>query len=418
MSNIFTRLKESLNYSITGVKPDTWMSPLQPIQPIAQEAKGRIFDYSMGYNIKTEPKQNEGVNYEQLRALSENCSVLATVIETRKDQIKRKKIGFRLKNNNSLIDKRCKELDLFFKRPDGEHTWSSWIGSLLNDLLILDAPTIYPVLSYGGKVLELRILDGSTIVKKIDANGRVPKGENDVAYQQRLKGMPAIDYTYDELILIHKNPRSHTVYGYSPVEQIINIVNIAIRRELNQLSFFVDGNTPNLIFRTPEKWNAETIQQYQTFFDEIITGQSKHRAIMVPSGVEPINTKPIDLKNDFDEWLARIICYAFNVDPKPFVKEMNRATSEVSKRTSEEDGILPIMQYIEELMNFIILKYFNYDDIEFYFHNDFELDPYKKAQTHDIYLKSNVLTINEVRKDIGLNPIEEKEKIDDGKILE
>ena len=64
------------------------------------------------------------------------------------------------------------------------------------------------------------------------------------AYQQVLKGMPAVDYTRDELIYLPRNPRTHKIYGYSPVEQIVMTVNIALRRALHQLQFYTEGNIP------------------------------------------------------------------------------------------------------------------------------------------------------------------------------
>jgi hypothetical protein len=34
------------------------------------------------------------------------------------------------------------------------------------------------------------------------------------------------------------------------------------------------------------------------------------------------------LKDDFDEWLARVICFAFSLPPTAFTKQVNRNTAE------------------------------------------------------------------------------------------
>jgi hypothetical protein len=34
------------------------------------------------------------------------------------------------------------------------------------------------------------------------------------------------------------------------------------------------------------------------------------------------------LKSEYDEWPARIICFAFSISPTAFVNMMNRATSD------------------------------------------------------------------------------------------
>lgn len=407
--NLFKRMGEAIKYSITGVKPDTWFSPQQPIQPIAQQAEGRQIDYPVGYNIQINPRPYEMHKFDELRLLADNCSILRTVIETKKDQIKSKKFTFKLKDDNKIKDNRCLELENFFKYPDKIHTFSEWIGAILEDLYVIDAPTVYPQLTNNNKPFSFHLVDGATITKKIDQFGRVPMGDNDVAYQQVLKGVPAVDYTYLELIQRPRNIRTNKIYGFSPVEQIITIINTAIRRELNQLSYFTEGNTPNLIYSTPPEWNADMIKKFQSYWDSITQNQSKSRSLFVPSGVEPFNTKPEPLKNEFDDWIARVICYAFSINPSAFIKDMNRATAETAKETATEEGLMPTMNWIKEFIDYIIFTYFKYDDIEFSWEVDEELDPKIKAEIHKIYLDTGVLKINEVRKEIGYQEIEEND---------
>jgi len=43
--SLFARLAEATRYAITGVKPDTWFGPQQPLAPQAPpQVKGRQFD--------------------------------------------------------------------------------------------------------------------------------------------------------------------------------------------------------------------------------------------------------------------------------------------------------------------------------------------------------------------------------------
>ena len=41
-----------------------------------------------------------------------------------------------------------------------------------------------------------------------------------------------------------------------------------------------------------------------------------------------IEARQPPLKDQYDEWLARVICYAFSVPASAFVTQVNRATSE------------------------------------------------------------------------------------------
>jgi len=51
----------------------------------------------------------------------------------------------------------------------------------------------------------------------------------------------------------------------------------------------------------------------------------------MPSDFKLIETRQPPLKDPYDEWLARVICYAFSVPVTPSVAQVNRATSETMR---------------------------------------------------------------------------------------
>jgi hypothetical protein len=81
----------------------------------------------------------------------------------------------------------------------------------------------------------------------------------DPAYQQIIKGMPAVDYHRDELLYKPRNPRPHKVYGFGPVEQVIITVNIALRRQVSQLQYYTEGNIPDMLASVPSSWSPTQI---------------------------------------------------------------------------------------------------------------------------------------------------------------
>ena len=86
--SVFARLGEAARYVITGVSPDTWFGPLQPLAPMAPpEVKGRQWDYPFGANLNYVPRSDDGVSFAELRALADALPLLRAVIEARKDQI-------------------------------------------------------------------------------------------------------------------------------------------------------------------------------------------------------------------------------------------------------------------------------------------------------------------------------------------
>lgn len=403
------RVVTGVRYAISGVPPEGWMSPQQPLQPIAQEAQGRMFDYQIGHNTRISSTK-DSVSFKELRSLADGYDLLRLVIETRKDQIEKLNWGFKYKDKDKENDKKIEELEAFFAFPDREHDHGTWLRAVLEDLFVLDAPTIYPRMNLGGKLYSLELMDGATINRLIDITGRTPIPP-DPAYQQILKGLNAVDYTSDELIYKPRNIRTHKLYGYSPVEQIIMTVNIALRRQITQLKYYSEGNIPEALASVPEAWSVAQLKEFQDYWDAIIEGNlaNKRKLKFIPHGVNYTPTKEPVLKDEFDEWLSRIVCFAFSISPQALTKMMNRATAETAQETAIEEGLAPVMNWVKNLHNYILVKYFGITDIEFAWKNEKEADPYVEAQINQIYVNSGIKTKNEVRGELGLEPLKEEE---------
>ena len=48
----------------------------------------------------------------------------------------------------------------------------------------------------------------------------------------------------------------------------------------------------------------------------------------MPADFKLTETRQSPLKDQYDEWLARVICYAFSVPASAFITQVNRATSQ------------------------------------------------------------------------------------------
>jgi hypothetical protein len=70
--SVFARLAQGARYAVTGVAPDTWFGPQQPLAPQAPaEVKGRQFDYAFGANLNYIPRSEGGISFAELRALAD-----------------------------------------------------------------------------------------------------------------------------------------------------------------------------------------------------------------------------------------------------------------------------------------------------------------------------------------------------------
>jgi hypothetical protein len=409
--------------------PEDWFSPLNPLSPIAPpEVAGRQFDIIPGYNLIQQPRAYEVVGFGLMRALADSYDVLRLVIETCKNQVARLKWTVRVtedyakKNKNVPAAKQAKidAANLFFKSPDKRLVWRDWIRVLLEDLFVIDAPTLLKRVTRGGKLDRLDYLAGDTIKPVIDDWGRTPEpytkdGELVIppAYQQVLKGFPAVNFSKDQIIYKPFNRRSNRVYGYSQTEMVIITVNIALRRQIFLLDYYTAGNIPEAILGAPDTWDANQIVMFQNWWDATLAGNlgARRRARFVPSGTGKgalwSKDPSSDNGNKLDEWLGRIICYAFNQSPQWLAQQMNRATADTAKESASEEGIEPIKDWVVDLCNGVIqdpVSPFADPDIEFAFVEEDDTDPQVQDEILVNDLKAGGMTLNQFLEKKGEDP--------------
>ena len=411
------RAAAGIRYAFTG--RDSWFGAGEPMQPVAPpEVKGRQFDYDPYINVNaTKPQQSDAITFDDLRQLADGYDVLRMVIEKRKDQlerldwtIQRRDLASTGVNEAQIKDRRVDEAISFFRNPDKQSSWSDWLRALLEDLFVIDAPTIYLRKTLGGGLYALELIDGATIKRVIDDTGRTPVAPAP-AYQQVLRGLPAVDYTADELIYRPRNRRTHRVYGFSPVEQILTTVNIALRRQSHQLSYYSAGSVPDALAGVPESWSVDDINRFQAYWDTLIAGESSERRKLrfIPGELSRNfkETKQPPLKDQYDEWLARVVCFCFSIEPTPFVAQVNRATAETSREQSLSDGVEPLKRWVKGIVDDVLNRYMNMADFEFVWSDETALSAKEQAEIFATYVGAGVLTVNEVRAELGRDPLPE-----------
>jgi len=404
--NVFARLAQVTRYVIAGITPDSWFGPQQPLSPQAPpDVKGRQFDYAFGANLNYIPRSEGGISFAELRALADSLPLLRAVIETRKDQIAAQNYTVRPRARSNLPESsaRIDKALALLARPDRRHSFGDWLRMLLEDLLVIDAATVYPRFSRSGALYSLDIVDGATIKPLIGEDGRAPEPP-DPAYQQILHGVPAADFSADELLYLPRNRRAHKLYGMSPVEQIALTVNVALRRDVATLDYYRTGASPDAFATLPKEWTADQIRSFQDYFDALMSGNSARRRMVkfMPADFRLIETRQPPLKDQYDEWLARVICYAFSVSASPFVSQVNRATSETMRLQATQEGLVPLKTWVKSALDRIIQTCMGEPALEFVWVGDDAIDPLQQAQTLQILVSSGIKTREEARAELGL----------------
>ena len=393
----------------TGTTPQ-WFGPSQPMVPQAPpEAAGRRWDYPHSINLQSQPRADEEIGFAELRTLAKDYPLLALIIETRLDQMVGRKWSLQAREGHTADKSRIKAAREFLEQPDKEHDFDQWARMLTADMLTIDAATLYPRRTNGGGLYALEPIDGATIKRVVDQYGRTPMPPY-VAYQQVLHGMPATDYAFDQLIYAVRNPRTNRLYGLSAVEQIALTVNIGLRRDLHKLNYYTEGTVPDALCATPDNWTVDQISEFQQYWDALLTdnGAEKRKMRFVPGGIAKgfVQTKEALLKDEFDEWLARIVCYAFSVSNQWAVKQMNRATSETAQDQATMEGLEPTKTWLASVVNRCLRGPMGYPDLEMIWDEDRQPNPKEQADTAKVYASVGAMTINEMRSNIGLEPVE------------
>ena len=378
--------------------------PLVPQDP----QPTRTLDYIVGINSNIRPRAYEAFSFEELRAFS-GVELVRLAIETRKDQIERLDWEVKVKKGRKArtdANERINSVIRFLEKPDGINPFASWMRMLFEDLLVIDAATVERRRTRSGKLIGLDVIDGSTIKLLIDYDGRTPRPPFP-AYQQIIKGTVWNDLSLDDIIYSPRNKRPGKLYGFSPVEQIVITLNTSLRRQQQQLAYFTDGNTPAGLINVPETWTIDQVKEFQEWFDGNLSGNIPERAklLMTPSGSQYQALKESPFKDEFDEWMARIVCYAFSLPPTPFVKQMNKATAGVLDERALTEGLDPLTRWAKRLIDGVIQQDIGYSDLEFEWGTPREMDPDVQSIINDRDIRNGTRTVDEVRAAAGLDPI-------------
>ena len=74
----------------------------------------------------------------------------------------------------------------------------------------------------------------------------------------------------------------------------------------------------------------------------------------MPAEFKLTETRQPPLKDMYDEWLARVICYAFSVPASAFVTQVNRATSETLRAQATTEGLVPLKAWVKMALDRVI----------------------------------------------------------------
>jgi hypothetical protein len=367
-------------------------------------------------NVMARPRVFSGAKltpFEQLRALAEFDLVQIALQDCRGQILGMEwEVGvrkeFAKQNVQTEIDAARAWLDM--PDPLADVDFDTWLGKIIEEIYVTDALTLAPRMTRAGKPIGLEQIDGATIAVLLDDRGK-PALPPNPAFQQVAHGRAETEFLLGEIWYLPRNARPNVPYGRSNVEQVLWTVNLALRRYLDDLSYYTSGNLPDALFAAPAAWNQNQIEEYQAYFDALLEGRTDKRAgalKFVPGGegaaLHILKTR--DWAPEFNEWLARVICYAFQVSPLPLVRLMNRGTAETSEQAGIEGGVRPVAQFIASFINRYLKRCLALTKVQFRWLEDEVEDADVVARRNVAYTHGGGQTFNEWREAIGGDPYE------------
>jgi SPP1 gp7 family putative phage head morphogenesis protein len=333
-----------------------------------------------------------------------------------KDEVMYEQVREEIKNIKSWLE---------YPNKNGE-SFMEITRSWLKDMLEVDAGVLTKVFDVGSydfehlepksgapllkprgqrTMVELYARDGSSFLKEVDKFGFL------AGYWQYSYQIPAhpMWFNRDEVSYLCEHPRSMSCYGYARTQAILDIVKTLHYSNLYNKKYFEELPIPDGLIGLEETNEAE-MKAFMDWWNFEFKAQ--------PHKVAAVNKKltwtPFNITNKELQFLEsqmqyyKFVISMFGLTPAELgvTDDLNRATSATQAELSKRKGIRPILKLLEKRVNEDVISEFLVDGIEFQFIYDDPAEKKAKLDNWKLELDMGVKTINEVRNELGLEPVE------------
>lgn len=307
------------------------------------------------------------------------------------------------------------------KSPDRDN-FTRYCIKILRDALEIDQVATEIGRTVSGKVYAFWAVDGATIERVL------PNQDNPlhIKYVQVIDSIPQAFYPEDSMIFDYQNPRSdvrYSFYGYSPVEQAIDLITSTINAFTYNAGFFTENKLPRGMLLLDGNANQETVEQMEDYLCDIMSGTTANqwRVPIIPAGngasgennsIKWVSLGGTNKEMEFQGWLdfltsAIVSLFGCSMEElglhssksQPMFEHNTTPEIEASKSLVLGDMLAFLQQYINQILEKAYPGY----EIEFV---GYERDDPKQILDLTKTELESFKTLNEVRKEKGLKPIE------------
>ena len=294
---------------------------------------------------------------------------------------------------------------------------------ILRDSLEIDQCATEIGYTRGGKPYAFWAVDGATIEKVLPDQ---PNPSN-IKFVQLINNIPQAYYPEGTLVFDYQNPRSdvrYAFYGYSFVEQAIDLVTSAINTFTYNAGYFTENKLPKGMLLLDGNASQETVEEMEDYICDVMSGSAanQHRIPIIPSGNgsgENTSIKWVQLAGtnkdmEFGQWLdfqMSCIVSMFGCSMEELGLQSNKSQPVFEHNSAPEieaskTVILGnMLSFLQQYVNKILEKF--YPGYEFEFVGYERDDPKALLDIAKGELES-YKTLNEVRKEKGLKPLDDE----------
>jgi|GEM_PF-1922070 len=291
----------------------------------------------------------------------------------------------------------------------------SLLDMLVEDILVLDAGCCEKVKTAGGKIYELRAVDGATIAPNGKWDGDEPHAPR---YYQIIDGKTVASFTNDELIYMMANQRTNSAVGWSPLETLFETV----RADLYGESFEYQSmrqTAPAGMMYLGSGVPPEKVEEFRDHWEQEIAGTRD--IVFLGGGVDPMTGEAAlppawtaftrsardEERRAYMKWLATKVAGAFEMDLLAFnLSEAVHKSVGDTMQAKSDIGLLGLAGTIEEFITREII--WEMDPLHRHGFRFTDLTPREAiqiAKLRQIYMNIGCTTPNEIRAEDGLDPV-------------
>jgi hypothetical protein len=203
-------------------------------------------------------------------------------------------------------------------------------------------------------------------------------------------------------------------YGFARTQAIMDMVKSLHYSTLYNRKFFEETAIPDGALALKDTSETE-MNAFRDNWERTFKAQP-HKFVVVNKEIQWL---PFSLNNRELEFLETQSAYfkwvitMFGLTPSELgiTEDVNRATAATQTEVTKRKGVRPFLKLIEGYFNSEVIPEFGYENIEFQFIYDDPSEKNQRLNNWKLEIDMGVKTPNEVRKELGLSPLEGGDEI-------